>query len=45
VDRAGAYVAEKVDQVLWALQPLDIAAQHDAIPAGVDELDNRAEKL
>jgi len=37
------HVVEKVDQVLWALQPLDVAVQNDAIPARVDELDNAAE--
>jgi hypothetical protein len=33
---------EEVDQVLRALQPLDVAIQDDAIPAGVDELDSLA---
>jgi hypothetical protein len=36
-------VLEKVDEVLGALQPLDVAAQDNAVPAGVDELDNRAQ--
>ncbi len=35
----------KMDQGLWALQPLDVAVQRDAIPAGVDELDSWAQEL
>ena len=31
---------EEVDQVLWTLQSFEIAAQDDAIPAVVDELDS-----
>jgi hypothetical protein len=38
-------IVEEVDQVLWALQPLDIAVQNDAIPARVHELDSRAQQL
>src|SRR5438874_9972705 len=34
---------EEVHQVLWALQPLDVAGQDDAIPTGVDELDSSAQ--
>src|SRR6266516_723181 len=37
-------VMEEVDQVFGTLQPLDVAVQHDAIPARVDELDNRAQQ-
>ena len=33
-------VVEEVDQVLWTLQSFEIAAQDDAIPARVDELDS-----
>ena len=36
---------EEVDQVLWALQSLDVAVQDDAIPAGVGELDSVAQEL
>src|ERR1051326_3347527 len=36
-------VVEEVDQVLYAQQPLDIAAQNDAIPAAIDELDSLAQ--
>src|SRR5216683_6745503 len=36
-------VVEEVDQVLWPLQPLDIAIQDNAIPARVDELDSAAQ--
>jgi hypothetical protein len=36
-------VLKEVDQVLWALQPLDVAAQDDTIPAGVGELDSLTE--
>ena len=32
-------------QQLWALQSLEIAVQHDAIPAGVRELDSVAQEL
>jgi hypothetical protein len=38
-------VLEEVDQVLWTLQSFDVAAQDDAIPAGVDELDSLAQQL
>jgi hypothetical protein len=34
---------EEPDQVLWALEPLKVAAQHDWIPAGVDEVDSLAQ--
>jgi len=37
-------VVEEVDQVLRTLQPLDVAVQHDAIPARVGELDSAAEQ-
>ena len=36
-------VVKEVDQGLWTLQPLQVAVQDDAIPAGIDELDSRAE--
>jgi len=38
-------IVKEVDQVLWALQPLEIAIQDNAIPAGIDELDSRAQQL
>jgi hypothetical protein len=36
-------VLKEVDQVLWALQPLDVAAQDDAIPTRIGELDSLTE--
>src|SRR3989442_13367775 len=36
-------IMEEVHQVLGPLQALEIAVQHDAIPAGVDELDSLAQ--
>jgi len=36
---------EEVDQVLWTLESLDLTVEDDAIPTGVDELDNWAEEL
>ena len=36
-------VVKEVDQVLRALQPLDVAIQDDAIPARVHELDSRTQ--
>ena len=37
-------IREKVDQVLRALEPLDVAVQDDALPRGVDELDSLAQE-
>jgi len=37
-------VVEEVDQVLWALQSLDVAGHDDAIPARVGELDSVAQQ-
>jgi hypothetical protein len=34
------HLLEEIDQVLGALQAVDIAVDDDAIPAGVDELDS-----
>jgi hypothetical protein len=34
---------KEVDQVLWTLQPLDVAAQDNTIPARVGELDSLTE--
>ena len=38
------HLVEEVDEVLWTLEPLDVAAQDDAVPAGVDELDSSAQQ-
>ncbi|SRR5229473_1123960 len=37
-------VVEEVDEVLWALQSLDVAGYDDAIPARVGELDSVAQQ-
>ncbi len=38
-------IVEEVNEVLWALQSLDVAVQHDAIPTRIHPLDSRAQKL